>query len=284
MIEYIVGLLGILRAFQGIRFFLIKRRIKGALPIVKEAEPFFNRVQGSKKVALLIHGFTTSPKEFKGLSKSLAENGISSYALLLPGHGTSPERLSIVKHYQWIEYVEQQIAMLSKEYSEIYLIGNSMGGNLALICAQYSKKIKGVVTLGTPIIFKREKFGKFFLFPLIKSFKFFQEKKYSIKGKKKLVTEKAWSYHSVPLVSMNQLVKIVNLTKSKLPSIKKPLLIMQVVRDHLISNESSTYIISRVSSSSKRVVTIPESYHNFLIDKYARYVNKEITQFIQQGR
>jgi carboxylesterase len=233
---------------------------------------------------LLIHGFTTSPKEFRGLSDYLANRGISSYALLLPGHGTSPERLSIIKHYQWIEYVEQQIAMLSKEYNEIYLIGNSMGGNLALICAPYSKKIKGIVTLGTPIIFQREKFGKYFLLPLIKSFKIFQDKRYKIKNKKKMMSEKTWSYQSVPLVSLNQLIKIVNLTKKILPSVKKPLLVMQVVRDHLVSKESSSYIISKSSSQTKRIVTIPESYHVFLVDKYADYVNREIAYFISEGR
>lgn len=283
MWEYLVALLALLRAYQGLRFFFIKRRIKGPISVVPEAEPFFNRVDGSKKLAILIHGFTTSPKEFRGLSNYLASNDISSYALLLPGHGTSPERLAVVKYYQWVEYVEQQIAMLSKEYSEIYLIGNSMGGNLALICSQYSKKIKGIVTLGTPIVFKREKIGKLFLFPLIKSLKFFQDKKYKMKSKKKMMAEKTWSYQYVPVVSMSQLVKIVNLTKKKLPSVKKPLLIMQVVRDHLISNESASYIVSKSNSNSKRVVTIPESYHAFLVDKYAYYVNREIAKFIIEG-
>ena len=45
MWEYIIGLFALLRAFTGIRFFLIKRRVKGVVKIVPEAEPFFKKVK-----------------------------------------------------------------------------------------------------------------------------------------------------------------------------------------------------------------------------------------------
>ena len=153
MWEYIVGLLALLRAFTGLRFFLIKRRVKGPVKIIPEAEPFFNRASGSK-VALLLHGFTSSPREFRGLSEFLDKKGISSYAPLLPGHGTTPERLAVLKYYQLIEFVQEQINMLVKDYEEIYLVGSSFGGNLALLCTNNSSKIKGIITLGTPIFFR----------------------------------------------------------------------------------------------------------------------------------
>ena len=142
-----------LRAFTGLRFFLIKRRVKGPVKIVSEAEPFFNRVSGNK-VALLLHGFTSSPKEFRDLSDYLAKNGISSYAPLLPGHGTTPERLAVIKYYQLIEFVQEQINMLAKDYEEIYIVGSSFGGNIALLCTNHSPKIRGIITLGTPIFFR----------------------------------------------------------------------------------------------------------------------------------
>src|SRR3989344_8099690 len=128
MWEYLIGLFALLRAFHGIRFFLIKRRVKGPVPIVPEANPFFKKVQGTK-VALLLHGFTSSPREFRDLSDYLAKKGISSYAPLLAGHGTSPERLAIIKYYQWIESIQANINMLEKSYNKIYLVGNSFGGN-----------------------------------------------------------------------------------------------------------------------------------------------------------
>jgi carboxylesterase len=96
--------------------------VAGPIEINPQAEPFFKKVNGSK-VALLIHGFTASPLEFRDLSNYLASKGISSYAPLLPGHGTSPERLAVIKYYQWIESVQESIDMLAKDYKEIYLVG-----------------------------------------------------------------------------------------------------------------------------------------------------------------
>ena len=281
MWEYLIGLFALLRAFHGIRFFLIRRRVKGPVPIVPEANPFFKKVQGTK-VALLLHGFTSSPREFRDLSNYLAKKGISSYAPLLPGHGTSPERLAVVSYYNWIESVQAQITMLAQDYDEIYLIGNSFGGNLALVCANYSDKIKGVVTLGTPIFFKKDRIGRFIIFPILRRIKLFQAKKYESIHAKKLMTEKAWSYQSMPLRSLSQLLKLLALTKKTIPNIKKPLLVMQVWGDHLVDTESSEYIISKSASTSKRVITIPKSYHMFLIDKYAPLVHKEIFNFIKK--
>ena len=174
--QYIIGLLAVLRAYRGLRFFFIKRRITGPGKINLEARPFVIKM-GAKKVALLLHGFTTSPREFRDLARYLAKNNISVCAPLLPGHGTSPERLAVTKYYQWVEYVEEQINNLAREYDEIYIVGNSFGGNLALICAQSSPKIKGIVTLGTPIFFRRDKLNRFILFPLLRRIKIFQDKK-----------------------------------------------------------------------------------------------------------
>jgi carboxylesterase len=282
MWEYLLATYALLRAYHGVRFFLIRRRVRGAVPIVPEAEPFFIRLPGSKKVALLIHGFTTSPKEFRPLAAFLAKNGISSYAPLLPGHGTTPERLAVIKYYQWIEHIEEQIAMLAKEYDSIYLVGNSMGGNLGLICAQKSRKIAGVVTLSTPIYLRNERFNRLVLWPIVKRLKLFQGKKYSEQRAKKIMTEKTWSYQSVPIRSLTQLLKLMNLTRKSLDLIKKPLLLMQVEDDHLVSSESTAYIVRRSPSRDKRIVTIPRSYHMFLLDQYAPKVHREILSFIRK--
>ncbi len=281
MWEYLVGLLGLLRAYQGIRFFFIKKRVKGPIKINPEAKSIF--IKKGKKIAMLLHGFTTSPKEFKELADNLAKNDISVYAPLLPGHGTSPERLAVTKYYQWVEFVDEQIEMLLHEYEEIYIVGNSFGGNLALISAQKSKKIKGIVTLGTPIFFRREKLNRFFLFPLVKSIKLFQDKKYGSLRAKKLMTTKTWSYQSVPLRSVSQLMKLIKLTKKKIRQVTKPILVMEVVRDHLVDKQSGSFIISKVKSRKKEKITVPESYHMFLVDKHANYVNYKITDFIKNG-
>src|SRR3989338_5375694 len=239
MWEYIVGLLALLRAFTGLRFFLIKRRVKGPVKIVSEAEPFFNRVSGNK-VALLLHGFTSSPKEFRDLSDYLAKNGISSYAPLLPGHGTTPERLAVIKYYQLIEFVQEQINMLDKDYEEIYIVGSSFGGNLALLCSNHSPKIRGIITLGTPIFFRRHRLNKYLILPVLRRIKLFQKKP---KRAIEFVSKKGWSYKVIPLRAAYEISKILELSKKELPSVTKPVFTMYVKNDSVVSEDSHKYIL-----------------------------------------
>jgi len=277
MWEYIVGLLALLRAFTGLRFFLIKRRVKGPVKIVSEAEPFFNRVSGNK-VALLLHGFTSSPKEFRDLSDYLAKNGISSYAPLLPGHGTTPERLAVIKYYQLIEFVQEQINMLAKDYEEIYIVGSSFGGNLALLCSNHSPKIRGIITLGTPIFFRRHRLNKYFLLPVLRRIKLFQKKPKRVRD---FIDTHNGSYKVVPLRAAYEMTKILELSKKELKNISKPILVMHVENDSVISEESHEYILNHVSSKNKIEYEVPESNHVALLGRYANLVNKNILEFIR---
>src|SRR5687768_16151489 len=63
----------------------------GVRPIMPGAEPFIYRA--GEVGCLMVHGFTSSPFEMRGLGRHLAERGITAAAPLLAGHGTSPEDL-----------------------------------------------------------------------------------------------------------------------------------------------------------------------------------------------
>ena len=280
MIEYIIGFFAALTLYQEINFFLIKRKIKGPVKIIKGAQPFFKK--RGKKAALMIHGFTSSPKEFREMAILLAKNDITVYAPLLPGHGTSPERLAVTKYYQWIEAVDEAIKMLEKDYKEIFLIGNSFGGNLALISANKSNKIKGIITLGTPMFFHREKITRYVLFPILKRIKLFQKKKHD-KDIGELDKRRA-HYNTIPLRTLTHLVKIIELSKDSLKKIKTPMLIMETDNDTVARSDSGAYILNSIHSSRKSLVKIPESYHVFIIDKHRKKANEEVLKFIKSTK
>jgi len=282
MWEYLISIYALLELYNFLHFFILKRRIKGPVKIMKGAEPFYKK--RGKKAALLIHGFTSSPREFRGMGNFLTRNNITVYAPLLPGHGTTPERLAIIKYVQWVEFIEEKIKMLAENHDEIFLVGNSFGGNLALISANKSKKIKGVVTLGTPIYFHNERRNKYIILPILKRIKIFQKKKYKSKYAESLMKTKAYSYTSIPLRSLGQVLKIVNLSKTFIKNIKKPVLVMETPNDPVSRKDSVDYIIDNLPTKKKRVFTVPESYHVFILDKHAHLANKEILKFIKNKK
>lgn len=101
--------------------------------------------------ALLIHGLLDSPFSLRDIGSRLQANGILSRAILLPGHGTSPQDLLTVSYHDWIQAVRYGVETLRHEVDEIYLIGYSTGAALSVYHALQDSQISGVVLLSPAI-------------------------------------------------------------------------------------------------------------------------------------
>src|SRR3989344_8032828 len=112
MFEYLIGLLAFLRAYQHFRIFRIKRRKYENIPIMKGGDPFFYK-RGDTGI-LLIHGFTSTPQEMRGLGKYLAKRNITAYCPLLKYHGTVVEELVKGKLPIWNAQLIQEITFLKQ--------------------------------------------------------------------------------------------------------------------------------------------------------------------------
>ncbi|WP_434563821.1 alpha/beta hydrolase [Pseudomonas sp. Z4-20] len=99
----------------------------------------------SSKAILLLHGLGDSPWSFVDIAQDLTAQGFVVRVALLPGHGTQPADLIDVQLEQWQQLVEEQVALLRKEFADVYLGGFSTGANLALAYAINDPDIKGLV-------------------------------------------------------------------------------------------------------------------------------------------
>lgn len=115
--------------------------------------PFLMGPEDASRACLLIHGFSGSPVEMFGLGEILAAQGMRVYGIVLAGHSGDPEEL--IKHgrKQWIASAEAGLMRLA-HYPQVFVIGLSMGGVLALLLGiKHSASVSGVVTLSTPTSF-----------------------------------------------------------------------------------------------------------------------------------
>ncbi len=81
---------------------------------------------------LLLHGFTGTPTEVRGLAEYLATAGWHTRAPLLPGFGPDIVNLHQRRSRDWLEAVANEWDTLQAEYPVIVLLGYSMGGTVAL--------------------------------------------------------------------------------------------------------------------------------------------------------
>jgi carboxylesterase len=283
MLNYILGTALLLKLSTQVRIFLIKKRAKKSqAKMMTGAEPFLYKK--NKEGVLLIHGFSSTPDEMRGLGNYLKKENITCYCPLLSGHGTSAEKLLLPKWDDWINDVRKGLYVLDALCDSITIIGSSMGGNLAFLLAEdikrkkINKKVKGLASLAAPFEIVKEKRGKL-LFVLARQFKIFQKKKYSPEvSKKKILGAR---YLEVPLMSLKELLKVIHNSKKVLPKINKPTLLVQSKDDDFVSESSIEFVEQNLGSKDIETLWV-NGYHVVLIDKDKNEVFNKINEFIHK--
>lgn len=115
--------------------------------LLKDAYPFF--YPGNQIACLLIHGFTSSPRELSLLGESLASQGYTVLAIRLFAHGTRYQDLPRARWQDWIANIEDGWHILSGNHRPIILIGFSLGGALALYFAAHYP-VQAVISIAAP--------------------------------------------------------------------------------------------------------------------------------------
>jgi len=239
----------------------------------ENAKEFF--YPGSKTGILLIHGFTGSPSEMRYLGEYLKDKGFTVNGVLLKGHGTTIQDMNKTSYKDWIKSAEQGYLKLIDECDEIFVVGFSMGGALALHLAQ-KYDIKGIISLSTPIrILNRQ----YYIAMLVKYFKFI------IGKQQKIVKQKdpfIISYDKTPIKCMVSLMQLINLVKADLHKIEKPILIMQSYGDGTVHPSSANFIYNRIASIDKSIIFLHNSGHVITCDIEKEQVFDEVHSFISK--
>jgi carboxylesterase len=115
--------------------------------IVPGGSPFFR--PGGPTACLLVHGFTAMPDEMRPLGDHLVSLGHTVVGVRLCGHGTHPRDLARTRWTDWLVTVEDGLALLDEIAERIVLIGQSLGGMVALTAAA-RYPVAGVVAISTP--------------------------------------------------------------------------------------------------------------------------------------
>lgn len=112
------------------------------------AEPFLHH--GDDVGCLCLHGTAASPAEIQWLSHYLADQGLTVYTPRLAGHGTHHRDLRHLRWQDWYMNALDGYAMLHRVCRQVFVVGHSMGGLLALLLAA-SEPVDGLVVIAAPL-------------------------------------------------------------------------------------------------------------------------------------
>ena len=117
--------------------------------------------KSSKIGIMLIHGFTSTTYETRELAEFLGKNGFHTITENLPGHATTSQECNRIKYQDWLSFIDRKVAEFSTECDELYMVGMSMGGVLAMYAADLFP-LKAVVAAASVFRFADHYKLKFF--------------------------------------------------------------------------------------------------------------------------
>lgn len=227
---------------------------------------------------LLIHGFTSSPKEMAELADFLSAQGFPVHVPRLPGHATSPRDLLHVSHEDWLRTAEQSFTALHSVTQKQIVIGLSMGGLLALHLAA-NHAFSGVIALAPAL--KLRPWAEIGI-RLLSPFNYIRRKSngpdvHDPQGKALLD-----GYNQYPVAAARPLLRLQRLVRAELHKIKMPLLAIHSRQDHTIPIGALDYLFTSVSSPHREKMIVEDSYHVLTVDYDRKKIFARIVDFIKK--
>ena len=252
-----------------------------ALAVVRQARLAAEREYGFQFSArrigcLLVHGLTSTPQSMRRLGEAFAARGIDVEAVLLPGHGTTPEDLESTTWEEWYEAVRAALNRMRPHYDVLFVCGQSMGGALALRAAA-EEPVDGVISLAG-FLYLRDWRAK--LIPLVKHV--WRWRKSIGNDIADPDTRDEVCYERMSLRTIEQLMHLGHATKAILPKIAVPALVVQSRVDHVVPPDTADFIYDHIESHDKELVRLEHSFHVVSMDYDADLVADRAVRFMRR--
>jgi len=244
------------------------------MPVMLGAEPFFH--EGGSTGVLLCHGFTGNPASLRPWAAFLAAAGLTVSLPRLPGHGTTWPEMARTRWEDWYAEVDRAFEELRGRAGQVFVMGLSLGGCLALRLAELrGDEVAGLVLVNPSIAADTK------LLALAPVLKYLMP---SVKGlgddiKKEGVTELA--YERVPVRALASLPQIWRLTQQRLAEVTQPVLVYRSTVDHVVGPASMRVLRAALPEGQLTVRECANSYHVATLDHDAEQIFTGSLEFVR---
>lgn len=254
----------------------------GSLPYMKGGEPLFI-ARGSEIGVLLLHGFTSTPHQFRELSRFLVQQNYTVYSPLIAGHGTTPRELAKTTAEDWIRSVEDSFQFLQHRVRRIFIVGNSFGGNLAFWLAhRFPDAIAGIVSLGTPVWLRLHWFNwlRTYTYGWFMTYHKKAGREYKIDY---IDLADQVSYPVIPVKSLREFIRFLRTKTMRLVSqVRTPTLLLQADKDPVVHPRSVQFLHEHLGSDYKKVYWLNGRYHNLPDSDRREEIFRLVKNFIDE--
>jgi carboxylesterase len=231
---------------------------------------------GGSTGVLLCHGFTGSPQSLRPWAEYLAAAGLSVSLPRLPGHGTTWQEMARTRWEDWYAEVDRAFDQLQASCAEMFVMGLSMGGCLALRLAELrGDAVRGLVLVNPSITADTR------LFALAPVLKLVVPSLKGIASDIKNDEAAEVGYDRVPVKAAATLPGLWRLTQQHLSELKQPILAYHSVTDHVVGPASMKLLEQSVPPGQLEVRQLANSYHVATLDNDAEVIFSGSLEFIR---
>jgi carboxylesterase len=245
------------------------------MPIMPGAEAYAH--DGGPTGVLLCHGFTGSPQSLRPWAEYLAKAGLTVALPRLPGHGTTWQEMARTRWEDWFAEVDRVFNELQQQCDEIFVMGLSMGGCLAVRLAEIrGSAVRGLVLVNPSLVVDNK--ALFAIAPVLKLLV------PSVKGiasdiKNPQATE--LGYDRTPTKAAATLPGLWRSTQQHLSELTQPILAFHSTDDHVVGPGSLKVLASAVKPGQLEVRELPDSYHVATLDNDAEAIFAGSLEFVR---
>jgi carboxylesterase len=249
------------------------------------ADPAPFDFSGDERGVLCIHGFTGTPFEMRHLGRRLHQRGLTAVGPTLPGHGSNPADLDATGWRDWYESVVQAFDSLRERCDQVAVVGQSLGGLLALhLAAERGDEMLAVGSLAAPLWLGGLPSRVVRLtraFPALAKLVPRLPKLGGSDAAHRKTRKQMPSYPVIPVRALHQVDEFMRIVRADLEEIRVPTVVVHAEQDHTAPFACAHEIVRRVSTDEVRFRALPRSFHLVACDLERDVVAAEVATFFE---
>jgi carboxylesterase len=210
---------------------------------------------------VVVHGLGGTPHSVLPITAAVHGAGHPTVAPKLPGHGTAPDDLVDRTWTEWLDAVLEAVDLMATRAGRVAVIGQSMGGSLALHAASMRQTVAGVAVINA-LALPADPDATEHLEHLLARGRTMQPA-----GEPDLRDPLAHdsAYSELALTALLQLGSGATTVNALLPSIDVPVLVVTSDHDNVVDPSNSDEIADHVQGPVRRL-RLPNSGHVAALD------------------
>jgi len=238
-------------------------------PVIPGAEAF--HYEGNEIGIVLCHGFNGTPQSVEEVGRDLMRQGFTVDAPRLKGHGTDPEEFRCSTNRCWYESVIESVDRLRERCQTVILVGQSMGGTLALKAA-LEQKVDAVVTINAALSV-----------PGYAQHANDAECRFIEEDAPDILAPDVFEivYDRVPTQAIRELLTLIDEVRPNVHAITVPTYVIHSTIDHVVPPEDSVWLFNQLTVAKRRDV-LENSYHVATMDHDRKQLATWIGTFCEQ--